>query len=116
MQSDPDGPPSLDEALNPHREEDQARARRHTVDVLGGRGVRLTGDESDDELADLWSAVDRFDSLVRARGGDSMTNAPDSAEPDDPAFVLPERRARERAGDYVARIREAADRLATFER
>src|ERR671921_1594117 len=76
----------IDEALNPHRAEEQGRAREHTEDILAQRGVRLTGDESDDELADLWSAVDRFESLVEARGGDTMTNAPTSVEPDNPAF------------------------------
>jgi hypothetical protein len=45
-----------------------------------------------------------------------MTNAPDSAEPDNPAFVLPERRARESAGDYTRRILEAAAELSNLER
>jgi hypothetical protein len=106
----------IDEALNPHRAEEQTRAREHTADILLQRGVRLTGDESDDELADLWSAVDRFESLVEARGGDTMTNAPNSAEPDNPAFVLPERKARESARDYTQRIIEAAAALTNFER
>ncbi|HEX3274411.1 MAG TPA: hypothetical protein VHR43_06120 [Gemmatimonadales bacterium] len=106
----------LDAALNPHREEEQARAREHNLDVLGQRGVLLFGQETDDELADLWSVVDRFESVVEARGGDTFTNAPDSSEPDNPAFVLPERKAREPVAAYVARIREAAERLTRFER
>jgi hypothetical protein len=106
----------IDEALNPHRGEEQAKAREHTEDVLGQRGVLLTGDETDDELADLWSAVDRFESLVEARGGDTMTNSPDSSEPDNPAFVLPERKARESATDYTRRILEAAAGLTNPER
>jgi hypothetical protein len=106
----------MDQALNPHRGEEQVRAREHTADILGQRGVLLNGDETDDELADLWSAVDRFESLVEARGGDTMTNAPDSSEPDNPAFVLPERKAREAAGDYTRRILEAAAALTSFER
>jgi hypothetical protein len=84
--------------------------------VLRQRGVRLFGDETDDELADLWSAVDRFESKVEARGGDPLTNAPDSAEPDNPAFVLPERRERESVATYVRRILAAAERLTRFER
>jgi hypothetical protein len=78
--------------------------------------VLLFGNESDDELADLWSAVDRFESIVEIRGGDTMTNAPDSAEPDNPVFVLPERKAREVASDYTRRILEAATNLTRFER
>ena len=106
----------IDEALNPHRGEEQARAREHTADILARRGVLLNGDENDDELADLWSAVDRFESLVESRGGDTLTNSPDSVEPDNPDFVLPERKARESAGDYTRRILEAAARLTNFER
>ena len=105
----------LDSALNPHREEEQVRAREHNLDVLGQRGVLLFGDEADDELADLWSAVDRFESVVEARGGDTFTNAPDSSEPDHPEFVLPERKAREPVNAYVRRIHQAAEALTRFE-
>ncbi|HZA98665.1 MAG TPA: hypothetical protein VE399_07780 [Gemmatimonadales bacterium] len=110
------GPGEIDEVLNPHRGEEQTRAREHAAEILARRGVLLTGQESGDELADLWSAVERFESMVEARGGDTMTNAPDSAEPDNPAFVLPERKARESAGDYTRRILEAAQGLTNFER
>ena len=106
----------INEVLNPHRGEEQSRAREHAADILARRGVLLTGDETDDELADLWSAVERFESIVEARGGDTMTNAPDSAEPDNPSFVLPERKARESANDYPRRILEAAAGLTRFER
>jgi hypothetical protein len=105
----------INEALNPHRDEEQERAREHAADVLARRGVLLFGDESDDEMAELWSAVDRFESVVELRGGDTMTNSPDSSEPDNPAFVLPERRAQETAGDYTRRILEAAVRLTELE-
>src|SRR6185295_19872588 len=105
----------LDAALNPHLDEERARAREHNLDVLGQRGVLLFGDESDDDLADLWSSVDRFESVVESRGGDTFTNAPDSSEPDNSAFVLPERKAREPVADYVRRIQDATDRLTRFE-
>ena len=102
--------------LNPHRSDEQLRTREHVADLLARRGVLLWGDESGDELADLWSAVERFESVVEARGGDTMTNAPDSSEPDDPLFVLPERRARESAVDYTRRILAAAAGLTDFDR
>jgi hypothetical protein len=110
------GSSDINDDLNPHRGEDQMRAREHAVDVLAQRGVLLVGDETNDELAELWVAVDRFESVVEARGGDTMTNAPDSAEPENPAFVLPERKARESAGDYTQRILAAASHLTEFER
>ena len=53
---------------------------------------------------------------MEARGGDTMTNAPDSAEPDNPAFVLPERKARESARDYTRRILDGAAALSRVER
>jgi hypothetical protein len=117
MRDPHDAVPAADDdaALNPHLAEDRTRAREHNLDVLAQRGVLLFGDETDDELADLWSAVDRFESVVEARGGDTFTNAPDSSEPDNPAFVLPERTARERVAEYVRRIREATVRLTSFE-
>jgi hypothetical protein len=109
-------PADVDQDLNPHRAEEQMRAREHAARVLAARGVLLFGNESDDELADLWSAVDRFESIVELRGGDTMTNAPDSAEPDNPLFVLPERKARESASEYTRRILDAAANLTRFER
>jgi hypothetical protein len=117
MNNRKDQPPAdLDEVLNPHRAEEQERARQHAADVLAHRGVLLAGNESGDELAALWSAVERFEAAVAARGGDTMTNAPDSSQPDNPDFVLPERKARESAGDYTGRILEAAAALTSFER
>jgi hypothetical protein len=118
MSTDRENPTSADvnDVLNPHRGDEQSRAREHAAEILAHRGVLLSGNESDDELADLWSAVERFESVVEARGGDTMTNAPDSAQPDNPAFVLPERKARESAGDYTRRILEAAAHLTQLER
>ena len=106
----------VDGLLNPHRDEEQQRAQQHAADVLANRGVLLAGNETGEELAALWSAVERFESVVEARGGDTMTNAPDSSQPDNPAFVLPERKARESADDYTRRIIEAAAALTNFER
>lgn len=116
MRQDESGSSDIDEVLNPHRGEEQARAREHTVDLLARRGVLLFGNETDEDLADLWSAVERFESLVEARGGDTMTNAPDSSEPDNPVFVLPERKARESASQYTRRILDAAAELTNLER
>lgn len=115
IEGDETGSDDVNEVLNPHRGEEQLRAREHAADVLARRGVLLFGNESDEELAELWSAVDRFELIVEARGGDTMTNAPDSAEPDNPSFVLPERKARESAGDYTRRILEAAAGLTRVE-
>ena len=88
----------IDQDLNPHRGEEQRGPGNTQPRCFRRRGVLLFGDETDDELADLWSAVDGFESMVEARGGDTMTNAPDSAEPDNPAV-----RAAGAAGPRVRR-------------
>jgi hypothetical protein len=67
----------------------------------------LSGDERPEDLADLLSAVERFEAAVEARGGDLMVDDLNSSEPDDPHFVLPPRAAEESVRDYIARIDEA---------
>jgi len=41
---------------------------------LRSRGVALTGAERPDDLADLLSAVERFEKAVEAHGGDLMVD------------------------------------------
>jgi hypothetical protein len=78
---------------------------------LRDREIALTGDESSDQLADLLTAVERFENAVARLGGDSMTNAPDSNDPDTEAFVLPRRRGDESVAEYTRRVTTAAERL-----
>ena len=75
------------------------------------RGILLDDDETPEQLADLSTAVEEFEQAVAALGGDSMTNAPDSSDVDDPAFVLPRRRDDEAVGQYTARVSAAAAQL-----
>ena len=71
----------------------------------------MSADEDPSLLADLLSAVERFESAVVKRGGDLMVNTPSSADPQDPAFVLPERNADESIEAYTRHINEAAAML-----
>jgi len=91
------------------------RDERAASDTIRGqlieRDVRLNGDETPEQLAELLTAVQEFERAVAVLGGDSMTNAPDSADVDDPDFVLPQRRDDERVGSYTSRISAAAARL-----
>jgi hypothetical protein len=97
--------------LNPHRDEE----RRHATDVIESqlrrRGIRVKGDESSDEAADILSAVERFEAAVAALGGDGFVNDPRSHDPEDKRFVVPERRDDEGGGAYARRILDAAERL-----
>ena len=74
---------------------------------LRGRGVALTGAERPDDLADLLSAVERFEKAVEAHGGDLMVDDLKSPEPDDRHFVLPRRAHAEAIRAYIVRIDEA---------
>jgi hypothetical protein len=98
-------------ALNPHRDEDRAHAAEMAYAQLRQRSVHVTGDEPAEELAQLVEAVERFELAVSAVGGDRMTNAPDSTDPDDRRLVLPDRNAGEGAGAYAERISVQAARI-----
>lgn len=102
---------SRQQELNPHRDADRAHAAEMAYAQLRQRGVHVTGDEPAEEMAQVLEAVERFELAVSAVGGDRMTNAPDSADPDDRRLVLPTRSADERAGDYAGRVRAEADRI-----
>ncbi len=100
------------EALDPHRSE----ARKAAAEELAGRirikGVRVHGNESSAELDDILTAIDEFESAVMARGGDLMSNSPDSTDPPNPEYVVPQRNAGESPGDYIGRVRKARSGIA----
>jgi hypothetical protein len=97
------------QALNPHRDEDRQRAAQVAYSQLHQRGVAVTGDEDPDALADILDAVEQYENAMSMLGADRMTNAPDSAQPDDRRLVLPARLDGEDAERYARRIRSAAD-------
>ena len=104
-------PEQLNEMLDPHRREEIAGAALELSGRLFQKGVEVSSDEDPADLADLLSAVERFEQAVINRGGDLMVNMPDSADPQDPAFVLPVRRADESIRDYIGHIGEASTML-----
>jgi len=78
---------------------------------LRGRGITVTGVERPAELADLLSAVERFEAAVEAHGGDLMVDDLKSSEPDDRHFVVPRRAPGEAVRAYIGRIDEATMQL-----
>jgi hypothetical protein len=74
------------------------------ADRLRRRGVAVTGAEGSDDLADLLSAVERFEAAVEAHGGDLMVDDLKSPQPDDRHFVLPRRNHGESVRAYIGRI------------
>src|SRR5437870_3510528 len=72
---------------------------------------REPGAEGPEDLADLLSAVERFEAAVEAHGGDLMVDDLKSAEPDDRHFVVPRRAHGEAVRKYIGRIDEATAQL-----
>ena len=95
--------------LNPNRVEEERHARQEAEYRLSERGIRVEPSDSDEEVADLLEAIERFEAGVEAKGGDLFVNRIGSSEPEDPAFVPPQRRDGESATDYRRRIEAAAD-------
>ncbi len=94
-------------------EEKDARtaAAAEVADRLRRRGVAVTGAEGSDDLANLLSAVERFEKAVEGHGGDLMVDDLKSVQPDDRHFVLPRRKHSEAIRAYIIRIDNAADGL-----
>ena len=92
-------------------ERDERMAGETIRGQLLERDVQLIGHETPEQLADLLSAVQAFERAVAVLGGDSMTNAPDSKDVDDPDFVLPRRHDDEPVGPDTARVSATAARL-----
>jgi hypothetical protein len=96
------------------REEEKdarAAATAEVAERLRRRGIALTGAERSGDLADLLSAVERFEKTVEAHGGDLMVDDLKSPQPDDRHFVLPRREHGESIQAYIVRIDNAADGL-----
>jgi hypothetical protein len=103
----------IDHALNPHRDEELARAAEHSADVLRQRGIEVTGRESPEELVAIQTAVEAFEGAAAARGADSFVDSPMSSAPEHRTLVVPARDRGESAAAYAERIQEAARELAS---
>lgn len=97
--------------LDPHRQEEQQRAREESEARLASRGIEVRPDDSYDDIADLQDTVERFEAEVQRQGGDLMVNHLGSSQPEDPAFVPPAREAGESIGSYLRRMEGAIEVL-----
>lgn len=111
MNLPPESSEQRSEMLDPHRRDERASAATEITGRLLQKGIEVSSDEDSALLADLLSAVEKFESAVEARGGDLFVNSPNSADPQNPAFVIPERTADEGLEAYIRRINDAADGL-----
>lgn len=94
--------------LDPHREEEQQSARAEAAERLRDRGIPVAARDSDDDVADLLDAIERFEAAVEALGGDLMVNRIGAREPQNAAFVPPSRERDEPARQYRDRLLAAA--------
>lgn len=96
------------------REEEFQHAKDEIAFRLRDRGVRLTGNETGDDLTGLLDAVERFEAAVERSGGDLMVDEPIDGRspiaPDNEAFVLPRRGGSESIPDFIGRIAVATSR------
>ena len=102
---------STQEDLDPHRRAERKAAAEELSGRIRTKGIRVEGNESAAELDDILTAIDEFESAVMARGGDLMSNSPQSTDPENPEYVVSQRKSGERASEYVERIRKAARAL-----
>jgi hypothetical protein len=97
--------------LDPNRAEEERHAREEAEYRLRERGIEVTSEDGDEEVADLLDTVERFEMAVEAKGGDLFVDRLGSSQPEHPAFVPPERRPGESAADYRSRIEAAIHNL-----
>ena len=93
--------------LDPHRQEEQARAREESEARLADRGIEVRPGDNFDDVAELQDAIERFEQEVQRLGGDLMVNHLGSSRPEDPAFVPPARDPDESIGTYLRRLEDA---------
>ena len=111
METPRDSSEQVSEMLDPHRREEREAAATEVAGRLFQKGLDVSSDEDSAILADLLSAVERFENAVINRGGDLMVNMPTSTDPQDPAFVLPQRKDDESLAGYICHIDEATAML-----
>lgn len=101
---------------------DPARERRDLERVatlakarLVKLGVHVDDRDTTEQLIEMMEAIERFENVVRTRGGDLMVDEPPKGsrpQPDGEGRALPMRGEGEPPGMYVERVERAAERAA----
>ncbi len=104
MNLPPESSEQRSEMLDPHRREERKSAATEITGRLFQKGIDVSDSEDPSTLADLLSAVERFEAAVEKRGGDLMVNTPSSSDPQNPDFVVPAKEAGETLDAYIGRI------------
>jgi hypothetical protein len=97
--------------MDREEEREERTAAAEVTARLRSRGIVVTSVDKPEALADLLSAVERFEAAVEAHGGDLMVDDLKSSRPDDSHFVVPRRAPREAVRAYIGRIDAATTGL-----
>ena len=103
----PQGDEARQRILDPHRQEEQAKARQESEAWLTDRGITVRPDDGYDDVVELQDTLERFEQEVQRLGGDLMVNHRGSSQPEDSAFVPPARDPGEDIGTYLRRLEDA---------
>jgi hypothetical protein len=93
------------------RAEEVQSVRKEAENRLSDRRIPVTARDSDEDVANILEALEQFESKVEALGGDLMVNRIGVREPQDPAFVPPQREENEAATRYTERVLAATNEL-----
>lgn len=94
---------------------DLARVEQNLRSRLHHLGVAAADTDTTDEFVLMADAIERFETVVRAAGGDLMMDEPPRGsrpQPDAPGRGLPQRGPGEPPASYVARVDRAAELIA----
>ena len=100
----------FEDAATRDRDAEVKRVSQQIAGALAARGVRLTGSEGPEELAQLDEAIERFEAAVESHGGDLMMDeAPRGSkpQPDNPHFALPRRGQHKSVAQYLEQLARA---------
>lgn len=93
------------------REQEREALHEELVSRLHQKGLMLSGDAPDADLADLLSAIEQFEAAVEKAGGDLFVDSLQSSQPERPEWVLPHMRDDETVRGYTERVNQATERL-----
>jgi hypothetical protein len=102
------------------RDRDLQRVTEALAGRLRTRGIDVSDIDDPADVESVMAAVEAFERAVTAAGGDLMVDEPPtgakaSPQPDNPAFLLPTRRADESIARYIARLDEATENIQASE-
>lgn len=93
------------------REQEREALHDELVSRLHQKGLMISGEAPDADLADLLSSIDQFEAAVVNAGGDLFVDSLQSSQPERPEWVLPHMRDDESVRGYIKRVNAATEKL-----